>query len=89
MSQSPSSEAPRTGKKPLYGVGGWLGLLVLGMTAIGPYLGFTQLSMAFINAENNAPQLSSYAPWESYKTETWVIFGVTALISFCAGILLF
>lgn len=83
-----STEKGKT-RKPLHGVGGWLGLLVLGMTVLGPFFGGTRLFGDFTAAESKAPQLVSFAPWLSYKTEIWVIFGITALISFCAGILLF
>ena len=77
------------GKKQLHGVGGWLGLLVVGLTVLGPLLGGSRLSGAFTDAEFKTPQLATFGPWLSYKTEVWVIFGITALISFCTGILLF
>lgn len=84
-----ASSTKRKAEKPLHGVGGWLGLLVIGMTVLGPFLGAARLSGAFTDTESETPQLVSFAPWVSFKTETWVIFGIAALISFCAGVLLF
>ena len=83
----PTTNVPT--KKQLHGVGGWLGLLVVGLTILGPLLGGSRLSGAFTNAEFQTPQLVTFSPWLSYKTYIWVIFGITALISFCTGVLLF
>jgi hypothetical protein len=71
------------------GVGGWLGFLVLGLTALGPALGASQKYQAFSMAEFNSPQLATYAPYISYKTESWVIFIIGAAISIAAGFLLY
>jgi len=88
-SQSQTPAANVSTKKQLHGVGGWLGLLVVGLTVLRPLLGVGRLSGAFSNTESKTPQLASFAPWVSYKAEIWAIFGVVALISFCTGILLF
>lgn len=85
--QTPATNV--SAKKQLHGIGGWLGLLVVGLTILGPLLGGSRISGAFTDAEFKTPQLTTFAPWLSYKMDIWVIFGIVALISFCTGILLF
>jgi len=87
-SHSETADTKRA-KKSLRGVGGWLGLLVVGLTILGPILGAVNLSADFTNAEIDYPKIASFAPWVSYKSAIWAVFGVAALVSLTSGLLLF
>lgn len=73
--------------KNLYisGVGGWLGLLVVGLTILGPLLGFSQLSNELGAAMREFPQLANNAQWQNYTQVSWLIFTASASVSFAAG----
>lgn len=72
-------------KPQLNGVGGWLGLLVVALGAIGPFWGGFRLFQAFEEAEFKTAQLSHYAPWTTYKVEVWAIFVFSAAFSMAAA----
>lgn len=64
---------------------GWLGLLVVGLTILGPLSGFGKLSNEFRDALEQFPQLAGNSQWQNYKQMSWLIFTVSAAISFSAG----
>jgi hypothetical protein len=67
------------------GIGGWLGLLVIGLMILGPLLGASKLSHGFSDTLKQFPQLANNAPLENYKQVSWLIFAVSASVSFAAG----
>ncbi|HMN14365.1 MAG TPA: DUF2569 family protein [Bellilinea sp.] len=67
------------------GIGGWLGLLVVGLTILGPLSGFGKLSNEFRDALEQFPQLAGNSQWQNYKQMSWLIFTASAAISFSAG----
>jgi hypothetical protein len=69
----------------LTAVRGWLALLVVGLTFIGPLMGAGRLNSSFIEAEGQFPQLATIAPWSTYKAAAWISFVVGAGVSMYAG----
>lgn len=67
------------------GVGGWLGLLVVGLTILGPLIGLGKMSNEFRDAVEQFPQLADNAQWQNYKQISWLIFTASSVISFSAG----
>src|SRR6267142_2527427 len=70
---------------PLYGVGGWLLLLVAGMMVLGPLLGVGRIGSELMDAERQYPALSSLDEWHTFKTVTWWTFAAIAALSFYGG----
>jgi hypothetical protein len=65
---------------PLYGVGGWLVLLVAGMLVLGPLFGTLRVGAEFNALERQYPALASLDSWARFKTASWLTFlGFTAL----------
>lgn len=67
------------------GVRGWLFLLVLGMTVLGPLLGAGRISADILASEREHPTLLSSALWSTYKSTSWTIFLIAAAISIYGG----
>lgn len=61
------------------GIGGWLALLVVGMTILGPLLSMAGLNADIMLVENNNPSISSKAQWTSFKHLEWA-----GVLIFCA-----
>jgi len=70
----------------LAGVEGWLLLLVIGLTVIGPLLGAGRLNVELIAAEAQFPRLKTLETWGALKSATWWAYLVFAALSFYAGI---
>jgi Protein of unknown function (DUF2569) len=70
---------------PLYGVGGWLVLLVAGMLVLGPLFGTLQLGAQFNALERQYPALVSSDAWSRFKTASWVTFLVIAALNIYGG----
>jgi len=68
------------------GVGGWLAILVVGLTIIGPLWGFSELSTYFRKSVEEFPRLASNARWQNYEHASWLIFTASAVISFAGGL---
>ncbi|WP_018719510.1 DUF2569 family protein [Arhodomonas aquaeolei] len=69
----------------LVGVGGWLLLLTVGLTILGPLMGLGRLAGEFQAAEKMNPGLATSSQWLQYKEYSWWVAGIAAVISFCAG----
>lgn len=76
-------------KSHLYGVGGWLGLLVITLLIVGPLLGFIHISTEFQSALKQMPQLENNSQWKLYSQVSWIIYSISATISIIAGYRLF
>lgn len=68
------------------GVGGWLLLLILGLTFLGPLMGAGRINADFMSLENQYPNLKSVAQWGTYKSATWWTFLFVCCLSFYAGL---
>lgn len=73
-----------TGKP--YGVGGWLGFLVIGMMFLFPLISAIRINEAFIDAEFKHPNLITAAEWATYKSANWWTFLVSAGLYFYGGL---
>ncbi len=75
-----------TGEKVrrLYGVGGWLALLVFSLT-VGCLLGMVRGLGTFVEMETKFPELLSYGRYEVYKTLCWGLIWILAVANFSAG----
>jgi hypothetical protein len=69
----------------LVGVGGWLTLLIVVLTILGPLRGLSQMINEFQATEKAFPNLAANAAWLQYKQISWMIFAITAAISISAG----
>lgn len=69
----------------LLGVGGWLALLVLGLTILGPLMGLGRISQEFESVEKTYPHLVANAAWIQHKQLSWLVFAATAAVSISAG----
>ncbi len=67
------------------GIGGWLLLLILGLTCFAPLKGFADVGMAISMVESRDPALIGMELWGTYKHVAWFIFLVTAGLSMYAG----
>lgn len=74
-----------TKNSQLVGVGGWLVLLIVGLTILGPLVGFGRMIDEIEMAEKQFPSLLSNAAWHQYKQISWNVFVVTVAISISAG----
>lgn len=69
----------------LVGVGGWLVLLIVGLTILGPLVGFGRMAEEFEMAEKQFPSLLNNPVWHQYKQLCWTIFAATVAIGVSAG----
>jgi hypothetical protein len=67
------------------GVGGWLLLLILGLTFLGPIVGAGRINADILSAESQYPNLKEVAAWGTYKSATWWTYLVVSCLSFYAG----
>lgn len=72
-------------QKEPYGVGGWLALLVVGLTILGPLLSFGMTSGEISSTERDYPELIGNDLWEQIKAITWTALGIQVVITFTAG----
>ena len=72
-------------KKDLRGVGGWLLFLIVGLTVLGPLLGTGATFGQFSSLETTYPNLKNNTSWSSYKSFSWTVFVVMAIVGFSAG----
>ena len=56
------------------GVGGWLALLVVGLTALGPLSRAGRTYVDFLSAESNFPAVTRSAEGSNPKIATWSVF---------------
>lgn len=68
------------------GVGGWLLLLVLGLTFLGPLIGVGRINADFMSVEDQYPNLKTVAQWGTYKSAIWWTFLFVCCLSFYAGL---
>lgn len=85
-SQSPAPPQGTPRAEGPVGVGGWLALLVVSLLAGGPMLGAAKLYEAFVVAERASPDLVFLPAWATYKTLSWVTFGLVAALGVYGGI---
>src|SRR5882762_4771581 len=78
-----SVEEARTNS--LYGVRGWLLVLVAGMMVIGPLLGVGKINSEIMSAEHQYPALLDLHDWKSYKEAMWLSFIALTFASFYGG----
>jgi hypothetical protein len=83
--ETPSAAKSDNVQGPI-GVGGWLLLLIVGMTILGPLLGAARINAEIWMAEEKFPTLLSVDEWITYKTANWWTFFVFAAISFWGGL---
>lgn len=67
------------------GIGGWLLLLILGMTVFGPLIGAVRIYLELLATELSTPALVSLQIWDSYKASIWLSFLVFCGLSMWAG----
>lgn len=72
-------------KHSLYGRGGWLLLLVAGMTVLGPILGAGRIYADIALSENQYPALTSMTQWRTFRFVIWSSFIAAATLSFYGG----
>lgn len=80
---SGGARAPR-----LHGVAGWLYLLVVTMTALGPFFGMARLHGALTVTEGHIPSIASLPEWQSVKFASWCTFAVGEALSVAGGLAL-
>lgn len=68
------------------GVGGWLLLLILGLTFLGPLMGAARINAEFMSIENQYTNLKLSGQWGTYKSVTWWTFFFVCCLSFYAGL---
>ena len=68
------------------GVGGWLFLLVISLTFLGPLMGFGRLYGKLMFAEDQNPSLRMLESWATFKSATLWTFLLVAGLSFYAGL---
>lgn len=78
------AEAKRAGDGPA-GIGGWLAVMIVGMTVLGPLMTIGRTSGNFEAAERGNPNLLLLADWSSFKTVTWTVVLVICTISVWGG----
>jgi len=69
----------------LHGIGGWLRLLIVGLTILGPISGFGRITSDLQSAEEQFPILISSTGWQQYKQFSWYVFWIATAISISAG----
>lgn len=67
------------------GVGGWLLLLVLGLTILGPFTGIGRIILGIKSIENTYPAIITTANWGIYKTAIVCAFVLFSCLSIYAG----
>lgn len=67
------------------GIGGWLFLLVLMLTILGPMIAAVLLHKGIADAELQVPNLAMARPWVHYKMASWLFQAVVAMASIYAG----
>ncbi len=67
------------------GVGGWLLLLILGLTFLGPLLVIGRTAGDLRAAEVGSPALLGAPGWQSYKFSIWAVVATTCALTFYAG----
>ena len=68
-----------------HGIGGWLVLLIAGMTVIGPLLGIARTYAEIINVERQYPDLAQAAEWSNFKACEWTGVFLFSAISLYGG----
>jgi Protein of unknown function (DUF2569) len=71
--------------RELYGVGGWLALLIVGLTVLGPIARVVRVIADFGQAESANPALLNEAWWSALKAIGWVETVIYCAASFFAG----
>lgn len=84
-SVSSSREAKHIEDGPI-GVGGWLLLLIIGMTVIGPLMAVGQISVGFMEAERQMADILLGNTWKSFKAVSWIIVLISAALSIYGGL---
>jgi hypothetical protein len=72
--------------KKLEGFGGWLILLSLSLTLLGPIKRALGLKTEITNIQLEAPAMAALAAWSDYKMVAWSIVLGTCALSIVAGI---
>lgn len=67
------------------GVGGWLGLLVVGLIGLGPLITLTTTAQEIFVAESKNLTLTYNSAWQSVKSLIWIISILYCAISIYAG----
>ncbi|MBF8177835.1 DUF2569 family protein [Herminiimonas contaminans] len=67
------------------GVGGWLTLLIIIFMVLSPLLGFGSLYGMIKDVESLYSGQLLDSKWASFKQETWIIYAISASVSFAAG----
>ncbi|MCD6535174.1 MAG: DUF2569 family protein [Deltaproteobacteria bacterium] len=75
-------------KREPSGIGGWLLLLVINLSAIAPLASIGLLFGEIAKEERAYPQLLNLDKWASYKTITWCYTAVIIALCIYAGIIL-
>lgn len=68
------------------GVGGWLLLLILGLTLFGPLRACMSLYQDMAEAERLYPILISDEKWKQFTISAWVVIAAAVALSITAGI---
>lgn len=68
------------------GVKGWLLLLVLGMTILGPLVAVVQLHLAFTEMEKLNPAILSFGKYNTFKSSVWAVQIIFLVILVYGGI---
>lgn len=71
--------------KALYGVKGWLALLVIAMCLLGPLKVIGETTANIAAAEKDSPYLLALSDWATYKQASWVLVMIVCAILFFGG----
>lgn len=77
-------EAVRERIPHLKGMGGWLAFLVVTLMVLWPLSGLIGIYESFAQIEQTV-DVAGTAAWQKYKVVNWLLFIVSAVVSFLAG----
>ena len=81
LTASDAARSPR-----LFGVAGWLYLLVVSMTALGPFFGMARLHGGLTVAESHLPTITGLPEWQAVKFASWCAFAALEALGIAGGL---
>ena len=74
--------------KKLEGIGGWLLLFILTRTILGPPWNGWRLFQRWEEMRDAAPEFAAGSEFATLHVVSWSVFGISTVIQFCVGLLL-